>query len=131
MAKYKGKDLSLTIDGTEVNVEGTSVLLENEEADNDAITFAELNAGTPMQWFITIEAVADYSATSVWSLLWDNSGSEVPFVFRPLGTGAGKVEFTGTATITAKPPVGGTANEVFTFEARLDVEGEPVKALQA
>lgn len=131
MAKYKGKDLSLTIDGNEVNLEGTSVLLENEDADTDAITFAELASGTPKQWFFTISAIADYEAGSFWSLLWDNAGTDVPFVFRPLGTATGKPEFGGTATIIAKPPVGGSANEVFTFEARLDVSGEPVKTAQA
>lgn len=130
MAKYKGKDLSLTIDAVEVNLEGTSVVLDNEEADTDAVTFAELASGTPLQWFFTVAAVADYNAGSVWSLLWDNAGSTVPFVLRPYGVGAGKPEFTGTCTINAKPPVGGAANEVFTFEARLDVDGEPTMALQ-
>jgi hypothetical protein len=130
MAKYKGKDLSLTIDGTEISLEGTTVLLDNEEADTDSPTFAELANGTPTQWFFTIEAYADYGANSVWSLLWDNSGATVAFVLRPNGTGTGKVEFTGNCTINAKPPVGGTANEAFTFEARLDVDGEPTKVTQ-
>lgn len=130
-SKYKGKDLSLTIDGTEVNFEGTSVLLENEDADTDAITFAELATGTPKQWFFTITAIADYEADSFWSLLWDNAGTDVPFVFRPLGTGTGKPNFAGNATIIAQPPIGGTANEVFTFEARLDLLAAPVKTAQA
>lgn len=131
MAKYKGKDLSLTIDGIEVNVEATSVTLENEEADTDAVTFAELANGTPLQWFFTIESIADYGTGSVWTTLWENSGATVPFVFRPNGEGTGKVEFNGNAVVTAKPPVGGTANEVFTFEARLDVDGEPTKTAQS
>lgn len=130
MAKYKGKDLSLTIDGVEVALEGTSVVLENEEADTDAVTFAELASGTPLQWFFTITAVADYGDGSLWSTLWDNAGSEVAFVFKPYGNttaSTAQPHFTGNCTITAKPPVGGSANEVFTFEARLDVDGEPVR----
>lgn len=130
MAKYKGKDLSLTIDGVEVNLEATSVTLNNEEADTDAVTFAELASGTPLQWFFEIEAVADYGTGSFWSTLWDNSGSTVAFVFKPYGNAAASADqphFTGNATILAKPPVGGAANEVFTFEARLDVDGEPAK----
>lgn len=132
MAKYKGKDLSLTIDGVEVNLEGTSVLLENEEADTDAITFAELAAGTPLQWFFSITAVADYGANSFWSTLWDNAGTEVAFVFKPYGNAtatASQPHFTGNCTINAKPPIGGSANEVFTFEARLDVDGEPARVI--
>lgn len=130
MAKYKGKDLSLTIDGVEVNVEATSVTLNNEEADTDAVTFAELASGTPLQWFIEIEAVADYGTGSLWTTLWEKSGDDVAFVFKPYGNAAASAtqpHFTGSATIVAKPPVGGTANEVFTFEARLDVVGEPSK----
>lgn len=130
MAKYRGKDLSLTIDGNEVNVEATSVTLENEEADTDAVTFAELASGNPVQWFFTIEATADYGTGSFWSTLWDNAGSTVPFVFAPYGNATASTaqpHFTGNATIVSKPAVGGAANEVFTFEARLDVEGEPTK----
>lgn len=130
MAKFKGKDLSLTIDGVEVNLEATSVVLDNEEADTDAVTFAELASGTPLQWFISIEAVADYGTGSLWTTLWENSGSDVAFVFKPYGNtvaSATQPHFTGNATITAKPPVGGTANEVFTFEARLDVVGDPTR----
>lgn len=130
MAKYKGKDLSLTIDGEEVNLEGTSALLENEEADTDAVTFAELASGTPLQWFFTINAVADYGTGSLWSTLWDNAGDTVPYVLKPYGNATpttAQPHFTGTCTINAKPPIGGTANEVFTFEARLDVVGEPTR----
>lgn len=130
MTKYKGKDLSLTIDAVEVNLEGTSVLLENEEADTDAVTFAELASGTPLQWFFTINAVADYGVGSFWSTLWDNAGASVAFVFKPYGNATATTaqpHFTGNCTINAKPPVGGSANEVFTFEARLDVEGEPTR----
>jgi len=132
MAKYKGKDLSLTIDGVEVALEGTSAVLENEEADTDAITFAELGSGTPLQWFFTISAVADYGTGSLWSTLWDNAGETVAFVLRPYGNAsasAAQPHFTGTCTINAKPPIGGSANEVFTFEARLDVEGEPNRVI--
>lgn len=128
MAKYKGKDLSLTIDGEEVNVEATSVTLENEEADTDAVTFAELGSGNPVQWFFTITAVADYGTGSLWTNLWDNAGSEVPFVFKPYGNSTATTaqpHFTGDAVIVSKPPIGGTANEVFTFEARLDVVDAP------
>lgn len=132
MAKYKGKDLSLTIDGVEVNLEATSVTLENEEADTDAVTFAELASGNPVQWFFTIEAVADYGTGTFWTTLWENAGSDVAFVFKPYGNvtaTAAQPHFTGNATITSKPPVGGAANEVFTFEARLDVVGEPTRAV--
>lgn len=126
--KTKGKNLSLTIASLEVNAEGTSVVLDNEEADTDAITFADLASGTPLQWFFTIEAIADYSATSFWRKLWDNAGSTVAYVLKPYGNTTASTtqpHFTGNATILAKPPVGGAANETFTFEARLDCTATP------
>lgn len=130
MAKYKGKDLSLTINAQEVNVEATSVVLQNEEADEDAVTFAELAAGSANQWFFEITATSDYGSTSFWSLLWDNAGSSVAYVFKPYGNATpttAQPHFTGNVTITSKPPIGGTANEVFTFEIRLDCDEEPTR----
>lgn len=130
MAKYKGKDLSLLFGAEEINVEATSVVLQNEEADDDATTFAELAAGAAVQWFIELSAVSDYGAGSLWSYLWDNAGTDVTFTFKPYGNAtptAAQPHFTGTATVGPKPPVGGTAGEVFTFETRLDVVGTPTR----
>lgn len=130
MAKYKGKDLSLTFGTEEINLEATAVVLQNEEADGDAVTFAELQGGTAVQWFFEITAVSDYGADSFWSFLWDNSGADVAFVFKPYGNATPTTtqpHFTGTATVVSKPPIGGTAGEVFTFETRLDVVGEPAR----
>lgn len=134
MGKYKGKDLSLTINSEEINLEATQVLMDNEDADTDSVTFAELQDGTPVQWFFTINAVSDYGTGSFWSLVWDNSGTDVPFVFKPYGNAtasAAQPHFTGTCTITRKPPVGGEAGETFAFETRFDIVGTPVKKVTA
>jgi hypothetical protein len=132
-SKYKGKSLSITVDAVEYNMDLTSIVLQNEEADDDATTFADLATGGAVQWFFEIEAVSDYSASSLWSFLWTNAGdSDVAFVFKPYGNAtptASQPHFTGTFNVGSKPAVGGTANEVFTFEARLDVNGEPVKVV--
>ena len=130
MAKYKGKDLSFLFGTQEVNVEATVVRLDNEEADNDAVTFAELSQGGGRQWFLEIEAVSDYGTSSLWAYLWDNAGTEVEFTFKPYGNASpttAQPHFTGTATLGPKPSVGGEAGEVFTFEYRADVVGEPNK----
>jgi hypothetical protein len=131
--KFKGKNLSLTVDGTEFSADGTEVVLDNEEADDDAITFADLENGDAVDWFFAITAVSDYGAGSFWDLLWENAGADaVDFVFKPYGNAvasATQPHFTGTCTIPKKPPVGGTAGETWTYEARLDVEGEPEKVI--
>ena len=126
--KYDGKDLSFTVDGTEFNADGTSVLMDSEDADTDGLTFAELANGTPQQWFFQITALQDYAADTFWRMLWDNAGSEVAFVFGPKGSvvAAGKPTFTGTLTIPRKPPVGGDAGTTWTYDLRLDIDGEPV-----
>lgn len=130
MAKYKGKDLSLTIDSEEVNLEGISVVLDSEDADTDSITFAELADGTPQQWFFTIKAVSDYGSGSLWSKFWDSAGDEVAYVFKPYGNATpttAQPHFTGNVTITKKPPLGGDAGTTFTFEIRLDCSETPTR----
>lgn len=128
-SKYKGKSLSLKVGSVEYNADLTSVVLTNEEAEDDAVTFADLAAGGAVQWFFEVEGVSDYGTGSLWKYLWDNAGnSSVAFTFAPYGNetpSATQPHFTGTLSLGAKPPVGGTANEVFTFEARWDVDGEP------
>lgn len=132
MARYKGKDLSLLLGTEEVNLEATSVVLDNEDADDDDVTFAEIAAGTPKQWFFTVTARSDYGSGSFWSFCWENVGDDVNFVFKPYGNAtptAAQPHFTGTAHVVAKPPIGGDANETFTFETRLDVTGEPTRVI--
>lgn len=129
--KYKGKGLSLLVDAVEVNMDVTSVVLTNEEADDDVVTFADLASGASVQWYFEGSAVADYAPGSLWSYLWDNTGEEgVAFVFKPYGNSvasASQPHFTGTLNVGNKPPVGGEAGSVFTFDFRLDVNGTPTR----
>lgn len=128
MAKFKGKDLSLTIDSVETNIEATSVVLENEEGDSDVLTFAEIGSGEGLQWFFTINAVSDYGSGSFWSTCWDNEGEEVPYLFKPYGNETAsptQPHFSGSCKVAAPPPIGGTANETFTFEVRFDCTSKP------
>lgn len=132
MAKYKGKDLSLTFEGEQVNDEITAVVLNNEEADADAVTFAEIAGGDAVQWFFEITSVSDYGTGSFWTFLWENAGATVDYVFRPYGNttaSAAQPHFTGSAVVVSKPPIGGTANETFTFETRLDCTNAPTRVI--
>lgn len=126
--KYNGKNLSLTVDGIEFNADGTSVILDSEDADTESVTFAELENGTPQQWFFQLTTLQDYDATTFWRMLWDNAGSEVAFVFAPKGlpVAAGVPTVSGTLTIPRKPSIGGDAGTNWTSDVRLDVIGEPV-----
>lgn len=127
--KYNGKNLSLTVDGIQFSADGTSVVMDSEDADTESTTFAELQNGTPQQWFFQLTTLQDYAATTFWTMLWDNAGSDVAFVFQPKGgpTDAAHPEFTGMLTIPRKPSVGGDAGSTWTSDVRLDITGEPVK----
>lgn len=132
--KYDGKNLSLTFDAIEFNADGTAVVLDNEEGEQDAVTFAELATGDTRQWFFQLTALGDYSVGSIWDTLWENSGADVPFVFKPYGNATpttAQPHFEGTARVIAKPPIGGSAGETWTFEARLDVDGVPERVTSA
>lgn len=129
--KYKGKSLSLTIGTTEFNDNVTSVTLTNEAADDDVTTFADLAAGGSVEWSINIEAVSDYSGTSLWGYLWSNAGTDKAFVLKPYGNAvatATQPHFSGTISLGSKPAIGGTANETFTFEYTAKLTGEPTRA---
>lgn len=127
--KINGRNLSLMFDGTtEFSADGTSVVLDNEEGDTDSQTFEELSEGAARQWFFQITARSDFSADSFWRLLWQNAGQDIPFLFKPEGNAAASADqphWSGTATVTAKPPIGGQAGSNWTYDARLDVVGEP------
>lgn len=127
--RIKGKSLSLKIGDTEYMADATDIVLENEEADGDVTTFADAAAGGSVQWFFTMTALQSTDPTSLWRFLWDSTGDEVTYDFAPHGNAvasATQPHFKGSVTVGSKPSVGGTANETFTFEVRLDCTGEPV-----
>jgi len=128
--RIKGKSLSLKVDSTEYMADVSEVTLQNEEADGDVTTFADAAAGGAVQWFFEGSAVQSTDTTSFWSYLWDNTGEEVTYVFAPHGNATAsstQPHFTGSVKVGSKPPVGGTANETFTFDFRLDCTAEPTK----
>ena len=131
--KYKGGQLSITINAIEYKTDMTNLVLNNEEADSDATTFADVGAGGALQWFIEGSAISDFGTGSLWNYVWANSGTAaVAFVYKPYGNAtasATKPHFTGTLTVPAKPPVGGAAGETWTWDVRMDVAGTPAMVI--
>lgn len=130
--RIRGKALRLEIDGVDHWADVTSVVLDNEEADSDTVTFYDASQGGSRTYFLTINAIQSTDEASFWSSVWDNSGTDVPFVFAPHGNEtatAAQPHFIGTCTIGPKPAVGGEAGaqNTYTFETRFDVVGVPVK----
>lgn len=127
--KYKGASLSLTINSVEYNMDLTSANIVSEDADSGATTFADVAAGGGKDWFLDVAAVSDYGTGSLWNYIWSNAGTTgVAFMLKPYGNSAAsaaKPHFSGTLVVPGKPNIGGTADEVFTFETRFELEGEP------
>jgi hypothetical protein len=131
VTKYKGKDLSLTIAGTEYKDNLISVTIVNEEGDTDTVTFADLAAGGAVDWTMEVEAIGDYRSDSLWGYIWANGGTTAAYVLKPYGNAtasATQPHFSGNLTVGAPAQIGGTADETFTFEYTFTLTGKPTKA---
>lgn len=133
--KYKGNAVTFTINSVEYAAECKSVNIVNEESEDDFVTFADAASGGGVQWFLDLEAQADYAGGTLWEYLWTNSGNTaVAFVVKPYGNAvatADKPHFTGTVNLGPKPPVGGEASAVWSFEYRAEINGTPVRKTTA
>lgn len=129
--KYKGGQLSLTIDSVEYNMDLSSANFVSEDSESDTTTFADVGAGGAKDWFLDIEAVTDFGDGSLWAYVWDNAGdTDVAWLYKPYGNVAASTaqpHFSGTLTIPSEPNFGGAAGEDFTFEARFAIDGKPTK----
>lgn len=132
--RIKGVALLLKIGTPAVDYKAdvTACTLENEQADDDTVTFADAAEGEVRDFFLRITAVQSTDPTSLWSHIWDHSGDTVGFTYAPHGNEVAteaQPHFIGTAVIGPKPTVGGEAGRTntFTFETEWKVEGTPVK----
>lgn len=129
-ARLKGDSLHLTIGTTELFLQATSVVMDNEEANGDVTTFADAAEGGARQFFFQITALQSLEATSLWRYLWENTGETATFVFSPAGNevpSTAQPHFEGTLKVGPKPSLGGAAGRTttHTFEYRLDIDGVP------
>lgn len=131
-ARIKGRQLMLTIDGTDQWADMTAVTIENEEAEADTVTFEDAaTAGGARQYFLNITAVQSTETASFWRMAWDSTGTEVPFVYAPHGNelpSEAQPHFTGTCKVGPPPVIGGEAGRAstYTFETRMDCTAKPV-----
>lgn len=131
--RIKGRKLALLLGspGTDVWADITSYSLEPTEADNDVVTFADVDAGGAWEWLLKLSAIQSTDPESFWRMVWDQSGEEVAFTLAPHGNTTPTPEqphFLGTVKIGAKPRIGGDAvagGTTFTFDTEWKVIGEP------
>lgn len=133
-ARIKGAALQLSIGSpaTDYWADCTSVVLDNEEADADIVTFEDAQTpGGARTYFIDLAAIQSTDPDSLWTYIWTQAGVEVAFVYAPHGNetpAPDKPHFTGTVKIGPRPAIGGEAGatNTYTFETRWDVVGVPV-----
>lgn len=127
--RLKNKKIALVVGGQDYWADGTAVTIDNEEAESDVTTFEDALAGGARQHFINLTAIQSTATGSFWRFIHANTGEKVQFKYAPHGNEvptANEPHFIGTATIGAKPPIGGEAGTESTFEHRMDIDGEPV-----
>lgn len=131
--RIKGVALHLQI-GTppvEYKCDVTACTITNEEADEDTVTFCDVEAGDQYDYMLNLTAVQSTDEDSLWSHIWDHSGEEVPFTYAPHGNvapTANQPHFIGTAKIGPRPEIGGEAGKdnTFTYETAWEIIGKPV-----
>lgn len=133
--RIKGNALKLTIDGDDYYADCISVVLENEEANSNVVTFADAAAGGSWQWFFTIEAIQSGDTTSFWQKMWDMAGgtTDIAYEFNPWGAAtpsSSQPNFEGNVRLKQPPFIGGAASvtDEYTFTVRLDCQETPVQA---
>lgn len=132
--------LKLEIDGTEYSAQLTNARLAPTDSDSDTVTFADAAQGGKKDWHLMGTALQDPSAGTIWSLVFDEAGTDVPYTFIPFGNAvptADQPHFTGTVTIGAPDGdfLGGEANTSATAKFQFDIDwictGKPVKKVAA
>jgi hypothetical protein len=125
--RIKGDKISIMVGGTEYNLDATSIVFSQSEADQDVVTFADAGAGGSYNWSCAVTALQSTEATSWHTFLWTNNNTTVAFVFKPWGNttpSATQPHFTGNLKISGKlPDIGGQADSVWTFSETFDVDG--------
>ena len=112
----------------------TQFEVTSDEADQDAMTFAEYNAGTNRAWTLTVTAAWDGgSQGSLHAYLWDNAGTTADFDIQPVGgvVSATKPKYTGQVRLPQRPDINVEAGNESTFEYEFEIIGEPNKVIAA
>lgn len=125
MAAVGTRKLTLEIDGTAYTAQVSNVRVTSAEADTDFLTFAEAAAGGGRDYALAITLTQDMAAGTLWTEIFENSGTDVPYSIAPYGNATpstSEPHFEGTCTITEPDGdlLGGEANRSTT--ARMTVE---------
>ena len=120
--RIKGQKLGFTINGKPVWPDMSEAELSPSSDDSFATFGSILAGGTPMQ--LKVSGIVSTAATSLWRLLFDNVGKELPFIFAPNGNDTpsnDQPHYVGRVTIKQPPSLPVKINDTSTFDLEMPV----------
>lgn len=129
--RIKGNTLSLLVDGIDYWTDATSVTMDSQTTE-----FQLLCGRTEtlrLRSWLDVDAIQSTADGSLWRLLWENQGRDVPFAYAPHGNAIPSTDhphFTGILTLPAsRPSLGGAAGHDTeqTFTVRLHIAQGPLR----
>ena len=121
-ARIKGKKLGFKLNDRDVWPDMNEAEMSPSDSDSTA-TFGSIGAGGT-QMKLKVAGIVSTASASLWRLLFDNVGKDIPFVFAPHGNAtppADPPHSVGTCTISTPPPLPVKVNEESTFALELPV----------
>lgn len=121
-ARIKGKKLGFKLNDRDVWPDMSEAEMSPSESDSTA-TFGSIGGGGT-QMKLKVAGIVSTQSSSLWRLLFDNVGKDIPFVFAPNGNETATNEqphYVGTCTITTPPTLPVKVNEESTFDLELPV----------
>ena len=125
-ARIKAQNIIFKIDGTDYECDANMIELSLGDAPGDVQTFCETRVGG--EWALQIDGITSGTSTSLYRILWDNFGTEVPFVIAPNGNTtpvANAPHYEGVAILNELPPLSLNSNETALFSVTLEVKNTP------
>lgn len=120
--RIKGQKLGFQINGRAVWPDVSEAELSPSSDDSFATFGSILAGGTPMQ--LKVSGIVSTAATSLWRLLFDNVGKELPFDFAPNGNDVptdDQPHYIGRVIIKQPPNLPVKINEVSSFDLEMPV----------
>lgn len=103
MTALSPKKSKIEINGTDYSNDVTNYTVSAADQDNSTLTFGEADSGATKAYTVTVTVIQDDSATSLWSYINDNAGTDnIPLVLQPHGNAtpsATQPHWTGTCSI--------------------------------
>lgn len=129
MATAGTRLLTISVGGTEYNMQVTSSKVTSGAADADNTTFSEAAAGGSRLYKLALTLLQDHATGTLWDKIWASAGSSAAVIVRPYGNTTPTVaqpHYTGNVTITEPDGdlIGGQANASPTARWTVDVEWE-------